>query len=118
MKTTTKLGIGVGILAVLSPIGLILPALFKAGSAWGEWGSNEIKGLIGYIPNGLEKLTSLWTAIFPDYSFSGWEDKGLGSQSFAYIISAIVGIALCVGLGLLLGKLLARKTADSEHDRS
>lgn len=103
------MGIGVGILAVLSPIGLIFPALFKAGSAWGEWGSAEIKNMLGYIPNGLGKLASLWTAILPDYSFAGWEEKGLGSRSLAYIISAVVGIALCVGLGWLLGKILAKK---------
>lgn len=115
MKTPVKLGIGIGVLAVLSPIGLLIPALFRSGSAWGEWSTDEIKDLTGYVPNGLEKLSSLWAAILPDYSFVGWENKGLADQSIAYIVSAIVGIALCIGLGLLLGKLLARKTDDGEH---
>ena len=109
MKTTTKLWIGIGILAVLSPLGLILPDKFKAGSAWGEWGTDEIKGLVGYIPSGLQKIASFWNAVLPEYAFKGWEEKALGHLSFAYVISAIVGIALCVGGTLLIGKLLARK---------
>jgi cobalt/nickel transport protein len=109
MKTTTKLWIGLGILVVLSPIGLYLPDKLKAGSAWGEWGADEVKNLVGYIPSGLEKLSSLWNALLPDYAFKGWENKGLGHLSLAYVVSAIIGIGLCVGFALLLGKLLAKK---------
>jgi cobalt/nickel transport protein len=109
MKTMTKLWIGLGILALLSPIGLYLPDKMKAGSAWGEWGADEMKGLVGYVPKGLEKLSSLWNALMPDYAFKGWEDKGLGHLSIAYIVAALLGIALCVGGAFLLGKLLAQK---------
>jgi cobalt/nickel transport protein len=109
MKTTTKLWIGLGILAVVSPIGLYLPDKLKAGSAWGEWGADKMKGLVGYVPAGLQKLSSLWKAVIPDYAFKGWEDKGPGHLSFAYIISALAGIALCVGAGIILGKLFSRK---------
>ncbi len=109
MKTITKLWIGLGILAVISPIGLYLPDKLNAGSAWGEWGSGEIKGLIGYIPAGLAKLSSLWNAVLPDYAFKGWEQKGMGQLSFAYVVSALVGIALCVGGAWLIGKFLAGK---------
>jgi hypothetical protein len=109
MKTTTKLWIGIGVLAVISPIGLYLPDKFKAGSAWGEWGSEEMKGLVGYIPKGLEKLAALWNAPLPDYAFKGWENLGLKHLSLAYIVSAIVGIGLCVGLAFVLGKILSKK---------
>lgn len=109
MKTITKLWIGVGVLAAVSPLGLFLPEKFKAGSAWGEWGADEINGLIGYIPRGMEKLSSAWNALMPDYAFKGWGEKGIGHLSFAYIISAVIGIALCVGVAWLLGKILAKK---------
>ena len=109
MKTTTKLMIGLGALAVLSPIGLILPEIAKAGSAWGEWGADEISSACGYVPAGLAKLSALWSAALPDYAVPGWEDKGLGSLSLAYVASAVVGIALCAGACFLLGKLLAKK---------
>jgi hypothetical protein len=109
MKLTTKLWIGLGILIILSPIGLILPEHFKAGSAWGEWGADEMQKLVGYIPKGLEKLSSLWNAPIPDYAFKGWEEKGLPHLSFAYIISAILGIAVVVAVVVLIGKMLAKK---------
>jgi cobalt/nickel transport protein len=104
MKITTKLWIGLGVAILLSPLGLLLPEHFKAGAAWGEWGIDEIKKLVGYVPKGLEKLAPLWNAPLPDYAFKGWEGKGL-----AYIISAVVGIAVTVGASLLVGKLLVKK---------
>jgi len=109
MKITTKLWIGLGALIVLSPLGLFLPEHFKAGAAWGEWGIDEIKKLAGYVPKGLEKLAQLWNAPLPDYTFKGWEEKGLSHLSFAYIISAIAGMAVTVMVVLLIGRLLARK---------
>jgi len=109
MKITTKFWIGLGILIVLSPLGLLLPEHFKAGTAWGEWGTGEIQKFVGYIPQGLGKLSSLWSAPIPDYAFKGWEEKGLSHLSFAYIISAVIGIAVTVALVLLIGKVLSRK---------
>jgi hypothetical protein len=109
MKITTKLWLGLGVLSILSPLGLYLPEKFKAGSTWGEWGADEIKNLAGYVPSGLQKLAELWKAVMPDYAFRGWEDKGLGQLSLAYIVAAVGGMALCVGLTFVLGKLLARK---------
>ena len=47
MKLTTKFWIGIVVLIVLSPLGLILPEHFKAGSAWGEWGADEMQKLVG-----------------------------------------------------------------------
>lgn len=109
MKTTTKLWIWIGALVLLSPLGLVLPEHFKAGDAWGEWATDTIKEFFGYIPQGLEKLSSLWNAPIPDYAFRGWEEKGLPSLSFAYILSAILGITVVAVVILFIGKLLVRK---------
>lgn len=109
MKTITKLWILIAILAILSPIGLLLPDHFKAGAAWGEWGPDEIKELAGYIPQGLERLASLWCAPIPDYAFKGWEAKRLPSLSIAYIISAIAGTIVAAGLIFIIARLLGKK---------
>lgn len=109
MKTTSKLWLGIAVLIILSPLGLMLPEYFKATGAWGEWGTDTIKQLTGYIPQGLEKLSALWSAPIPDYTFKGWEEKGLGQLSFTYIISAIAGIAATVFIVLLIAKLLVKK---------
>lgn len=109
MKTTTKLLIGLAILAALSPLGLILPEYFKAGVAWGEWGVDEMQKLAGYIPQGLERLASFWNAPIPDYAFKGWGEKGLTHLSLGYLVSAVVGIGVIAIIMLLIGKLLAKK---------
>jgi len=109
MKTTTKLWIGLAILIILSPLGLFLPEHFKAGDAWGEWGAEGVKELVGYIPQGLEKISSLWSAPISDYAFKGWEEKPLVNLSIAYIVSALIGILVCIGVVFLLGKFLSRK---------
>lgn len=92
MKLTVKLWIGIGGLIILSPLGLLLPEYFKAGPAWGEWGTNRI-----------------WNALIPDYAFKGWEKKGLGHLSFAYIMSAAIGALIVALLALIIGKILAKK---------
>ena len=109
MKLTTKLCIGIGILALLSPLGLLLPEHFKAGTAWGEWGADEIKTLTGYIPEKLGKLSGLWKAPMPDYAVKGWKHKGMAHISFSYIISAVAGIGITAALVYILGKILAKK---------
>ena len=109
MKITTKLWIGLGALILLAPLGLFFPEHFKAGAAWGEWGIDEIKELVGYVPQELKKLAQLWNAPLPDYACKGWEEKNLSHLSLAYIISAIVGMAVVVGATLFIGKLLAKK---------
>jgi uncharacterized membrane protein YeaQ/YmgE (transglycosylase-associated protein family) len=101
-----KLWIGIGILILLAPIGLILPELFKASGAWGEWGADEIKDIAGYLPEGLKRISGLWSAPIPDYAFTGW-DKGVKSY-IAYIVSGVIGAVIAVAVSYLLGKFLKR----------
>ncbi len=107
MTTITKLWLGVIILALLSPLGLLLPEYFKAGDAWGEWGNDTIKESAGYLPQGLDRLSQTWNAPLPDYAFKGWEGKGLPRLGIAYVFSAIVGIAATALAAVLYGKILA-----------
>jgi len=109
VKSITKLWIGIGILIIFSPLGLILPERFKAGSAWGEWGDGEIQKLVGYVPAGFKKFSSLWSAPIPDYTLKGWEEMGLGHLSFGYILSAIAGITVTIIVILIIGKILVQK---------
>ena len=108
MKTTAKLWIGIGILALLSPLGLILPERFKAGDAWGEWGIEAFKEILGYVPAGLRKLSNLWSAPFSDYAFNSQQDKGLCQLSLGYIASAVIGILVTVCAVMLLGRFLSK----------
>jgi hypothetical protein len=64
---------------------------------------------VGYVPQGFTRLSALWSAPVPDYAFQGWEEKGLGNLSFAYISSAVIGIGITVAVVILLGKFLIKK---------
>ncbi len=59
-KFQKKLGLGLLILALFTPLGVILPEKFKAGGAWGEWGPEELQKLLGYVPAGLKRTAHLW----------------------------------------------------------
>jgi cobalt/nickel transport system permease protein len=107
------LWITLAVLVVLSPIGLLAP-----GTAWGEWGAEEITAL-GFpsVPGGMAKLSTLWNAPLPDYDLSS-----IGNSSIAYILSAITGIivvAIVVWLFILLatsGKKPAQPATTGKTD--
>ena len=107
--TVKRLALGLLVLAVLSPLGLILPAKLGAGTAWGEWSAAELKGLVGYVPEGVERLGGLWQAPLPDYAMRGQEKAPLRVLSLSYILSALLGGAAVVGLALLIVRSLARR---------
>jgi cobalt/nickel transport protein len=113
LKATTKLGLGVAILAVLTPLGLLLPELFHAGSAWGEWGPEEIAQTKGSVPQGMDRLATVWDAPLPDYSFKGWEEKGLPRLSLAYIVCGLAGAAATVVIAWAVGRGLTRRQDQS-----
>ena len=107
MKSQKKLWIGLFILALLTPLGVILPAKFKAGGAWGEWGPEELEKLIGYVPEGLKKLADLWKAPVPDYNFGG-EGTSMIIQVISYVASGILGILAVAGLIYVISKLIIK----------
>lgn len=78
---------------VLSPVGLL-----ASGTAWGEWGTDEIKELAGFVPKGMEKGFE-FSSMAPDYSISGLPEIA------GYILSAIAGVALIVIIFKIIGVL-------------
>jgi hypothetical protein len=108
MKPLKKLWIGIAILALLSPLGLFIPALFGSGGAWGEWGAEEIRKMIGYIPEGMQKLSHIWQSPMPDYTVPG-PKQGIAQQGLEYFLTAVIGIAVTAGLAYAAARLLARK---------
>ena len=101
-----KLWIGIGILILLTPLGLILPRLFRSGGAWGEWGADEVRKIAGHLPEGLKKLSDLWSAPASGYGFTGW-DKVMKAY-LGYILSGILGVAIVIAVAYILGKILKK----------
>ena len=89
------------------PLGLL-----ATGTAWGEWGADEIAEIVvggkalGYTPAGLENGWSLEVPM-PDYVLEGM------NEVVAYILSAVIGVALLVILFKLLSLVMKgrRKSA-------
>ena len=90
------------VLILLVPVGLI-----ASGTAYGEWSTSELQQMVGYVPAGLGSMSHLWHAPFQDYVLQGLPDTFLGS-SLGYYLSAILGVVLCLGVVLLLGKIITR----------
>ena len=111
MTTTKKLWIGIGVLALLSPLGLTIPALFGAGGAWGEWGAEEFNKLIGYVPEGMQKLAHLWKSPLKDYAVPG-QTQGLARRGLGYVLTAILGVVITAGLAYLIAKALGSKNKE------
>ncbi len=92
------LWVALAVLAVASPLGLLAP-----GTAWGEWGAEELASLgLGFVPRGLERLSALWGAPMPGYAL-----PALGSAGLGYVLSAAIGIAVTALVVWLFTGLLA-----------
>jgi hypothetical protein len=109
MKETKKLWWGLVLLILISPLGLILPEVFKSGSAWGEWHLEEIGKMLGFIPEGIKRLSNLWPAPVHNYNVKTWEGQGLAKSSLAYILSGALGVGVIVLVSFFLGKILTKK---------
>ncbi|HPT18651.1 MAG TPA: PDGLE domain-containing protein [Methanothrix sp.] len=101
-KIIKNLAIGLVALMILAPLGLL-----AVGETFGEWSNEEIEEKLGFVPSGLEELSSLWSAPMPDYALPGAGDS-MTSASIAYILSAIIGVIICGGLLYFVGKKVAR----------
>ena len=89
----------IAFLIVATPFGLL-----AEGTAWGEWGADEIAETddlgtaLGYTPQGMETGFS-FDALFPDYAMEGLPDMA------GYLLSAFLGTVLLIIAFKLLASL-------------
>ena len=112
LAKTKKLIIGLIILGLLSPLGILIPYFFNTGDAWGEWGEEALEKMLGFIPDGMKKLSSLWKAPLADYSFFG-ESTSIINQVISYIFSAYLGFILIWFSVKLLSKFIVKNDKQS-----
>jgi len=97
-----------GLVALATPIGLL-----ASGTAWGEWGLDELKDLgLGFIPSGMQRFAEWWPAPLPDYSFAR-----MGAV-IGYILCAFIGVALVAALIWVFGRMFIRKGKDLATEES
>ncbi len=112
-KTTRPVWVALIVLAILTPLGML-----ATGSAWGEWSVADFlhpqtrqeitDASSGHAPPvqppaGLQRLAPLWSAPFARYVPPFLTNNALG-----YMISALIGVALIIAIGLPSGLLLRR----------
>lgn len=102
-----KLLTGLLIMALLSPLGILLPKKFNAGDAWGEWDTDKIERLIGFVPEGMKKIAGIWKAPVRDYNFGG-ENASIAAQALYYVISGFLGIIVAAGIVYLISRLFVK----------
>jgi cobalt/nickel transport protein len=95
------------VLCLMTPVGILLPAYFNAGDAWGEWSAQTMKEMIGYVPAGLAKYSDEYIAPMSDYTVNK-EDTSVVHQSGYYIVSGILGATLTYVALLLISGLIIR----------
>jgi cobalt/nickel transport protein len=87
---------------IASPIGILM--VWNYDDAWGEWGEVE---KYDWTPS------SYWTAPMPDYNFDGWSSQL--DSSVGYIISAIVGVLVIIGVTYLAFSWVANKDKKTKN---
>lgn len=90
-------------LLILTPLGLI-----ATGTAWGEWGADELVELDGgqtltAAPAGLLRFADIWQAPVPDYAVSF-----VNNEQFGYILSGVMGVGLIILTMIVISVLTQR----------
>jgi cobalt/nickel transport system permease protein len=100
------LWLGLTALMLATPLGLL-----AAGTAWGEWGPDaysdpaereRIQAASGNVPlpervpEGLERLSAVWTAPIPNYA-----PPFLRSKEFGYVMASMLGVGMILLVSLV-----------------
>lgn len=111
--TLQKLWIGIALLALLSPLGIIIPRMLGAGGAWGEWGIRELERLTGFLPQGMKRDAGAWKAPLPDYAVPGQSD-GIAGAGAGYLVAGIAGLLVTAAAAWCIAKALGKKHGKGE----
>ncbi|WP_123053409.1 cobalt transporter CbiM [Clostridium sp. JN-1] len=78
---------------ILTPLGLLAKA-----TAWGEWGADEIKDIVGFVPSGIKNGFN-FNAFMQDYGVKGIPETA------GYVLSAVAGVAILIIIFKLISSL-------------
>lgn len=105
-KTRAVYGLVAGLIC-FTPLGLL-----ATGTAWGEWGADEIKEVVsggntlGFVPHGMKEGFN-FSAVMPDYAVSGLPEVA------GYLLSAVAGVAIMIIFFKILGNMKKDKAGNN-----
>lgn len=107
-KTKAIYGLIIALIC-LTPLGLL-----ATGTAWGEWGADEIKDVLtggkslGFVPEGMKNGFN-FESIMPDYTIGGLPEIA------GYILSAVAGVAILIILFKIIGSIKKSKPGSNNE---
>ena len=101
--------LALSLIIFIVPLGLLAP-----GTAWGEWSRQELGAMkLGYIPSGFDRMSTFWTAPLSGYNATVVHNPALG-----YVISALVGVVLILGVFIFVEKLATKSKPPAHTGKS
>jgi ABC-type Co2+ transport system permease subunit len=102
-----RVGTAFAAIAVVAPLGLIAP-----GFAYGEGSTDDVNAAFGYVPSGLQDLSTVFSAPLSGYNvplpFFSDASGPLWHAAIGYEISGILGILAVGGVVYAIARLLRR----------
>ena len=109
-RSAKRVGAGLVALAVVAPLGLIAP-----GFAYGEGSVQDVKAAFGYVPQGLQELSGVFSAPLAGYDiplpFFSRANPQLWHAGVGYEITGIIGMLLCLAAIALLTRVISGRQA-------
>ena len=104
-RSIKRIGTAFVALAVVAPLGLIAP-----GFAYGEGSVEDVEAAFGYVPSGLQDLSSIFAAPMSGYNlplpFFSEANAPLWHAGIGYEIAGVLGILAVGGVTYLVARLL------------
>jgi cobalt/nickel transport system permease protein len=105
-----RVGTAMVALAIIAPLGLIAP-----GFAYGEGSVEDVQAAFGYIPQGLQDLSGVFSSPLSGYNiplpFFADANAELWHAAIGYEVTGILGMLLC-GLGIIaIARLLGGRSS-------
>ncbi len=97
--------LGLAGLACLTPLGVLLPRMWGAGGAWGEWDPVYLEKSLGYVPEGLRRTTNVWKAPLAGYTLSAGT---FPEELLSYAICGFAGLLLVLTVSLAVMKVVRK----------
>lgn len=100
-------------MALMVPLGIVVPEKFGAAGAWGEWSSEALSQMLGYLPEGLSRHTGIWSAPIGDYDIAAGGTSRF-VKSLSYMASGLIGAAIAGLIIYIISKVIFRSAVMRE----
>jgi cobalt/nickel transport system permease protein len=103
-----RVGAAFTLVSIIAPLGLIAP-----GFAYGEGSAEDVRAAFGYVPQGLQDLSGIFSAPLSGYDIPFVQGETLVRAAIGYELTGLIGILLCGMVVAGIGTFLSRNDRQS-----